>query len=163
MNDDIRKAAADVLEACRARGIKVAAAESCTGGLVSAALTEIAGSSDVVDRGFVTYSDQAKQEMLGVASETLRDHGAVSRQTAEEMARGAIAHSLADVAVAVTGVAGPGGGSADKPVGLVHFATATRAGPLTHREMHYGDIGRAQVRAKSVLAALAMLKAMAQA
>jgi nicotinamide-nucleotide amidase len=163
MSDDLHDAAAAVLDACRARKLKVATAESCTGGLVAGALTEIAGSSDVVDRGFVTYSNEAKQQMLGVASETLRDYGAVSRQTAEEMARGAIAHSNAQIAVAVTGVAGPGGGSADKPVGLVHFATASRGGALAHKEMRYGDIGRASVRQRSVLEALAMLKEMAEA
>jgi nicotinamide-nucleotide amidase len=162
MNDDLRQAATAVLDACRARGLKLATAESCTGGLVAGALTEIAGSSDVVDRGFVTYSNEAKQQMLGVASETLRDYGAVSRQTAEEMARGAIAHSNAQIAVAITGIAGPSGGSADKPVGLVHFAAASRAGALTHREIRYGDIGRSAVREKSVLAALAMLKVMAE-
>ena len=161
MSEELRAAATAVLEACRARGFKLATAESCTGGLVAAALTEIAGSSDVVDRGFVTYSNEAKQQMLGVASETLRDYGAVSRQTAEAMARGAIAHSNADVAVAITGIAGPGGGSTDKPVGLVHFAAAARSGALTHREMRFGDIGRERVRQKSVLQALAMLKAMA--
>jgi len=162
MNDDLRAAAGAVLEACRARGLKVATAESCTGGLVVGALTEIAGSSDVVERGFVTYSNEAKQQMLGVAPETLRDHGAVSRQTAEEMARGAIAHSNAQVSVAVTGIAGPGGGSKDKPVGLVHFAAASRGGALTHKEMRYGDIGRAEVRARSVLQALTMLQEMAE-
>lgn len=162
MNDKIRKAAAAVLDACRARGLKVATAESCTGGLVSAALTEIAGSSEVVDRGFVTYSNQAKQEMLGVSSATLRDHGAVSRQTAEEMARGAVAHSRADVTVAITGVAGPGGGSVEKPVGLVYFAAASRGGALTHQEMRYGDIGRAEVRENSVLLALAILQEIAE-
>jgi nicotinamide-nucleotide amidase len=162
MSDAPENAAAAVLDACRARGLKVATAESCTGGLVAAALTDIAGSSDVVDRGFVTYSNQAKQEMLGVSSETLRDHGSVSRQTAEAMARGAIARSNADIAVAITGVAGPGGGSADKPVGLVHFATSSRSGALTHAEMRYGDIGRANVRHRSVLQALAMLKAIVE-
>jgi nicotinamide-nucleotide amidase len=162
MSDVPENAAAAVLDACRARGLKVATAESCTGGLVAAALTDIAGSSDVVDRGFVTYSNQAKQEMLGVSSETLRDYGAVSRQTAEAMARGAVARSNADIAVAITGVAGPGGGSADKPVGLVHFATSSRSGALTHAEMHYGDIGRANVRHRSVLQALAMLKAIVE-
>jgi len=162
MSDALRDAATAVLEACRARGLKVTTAESCTGGLVAAALTEIAGSSDVVDCGFVTYSNEAKQQMLGVASETLRDAGAVSAQTAQEMARGAIAHSNAHIAVAITGVAGPGGGSTDKPVGLVHFAAASRAGALTHHEARYGDIGRAEVRAKSVLQALAMLKDMAE-
>ena len=161
MSEELRAAATAVLEACRARGFKLATAESCTGGLVAAALTEIAGSLDVVDRGFVTYSNEAKQQMLGVASETLRDYGAVSRQTAEAMARGAIAHSNADVAVAITGIAGPGGGSTDKPVGLVHFAAAARSGALTHKEMRYGDAGRSMVREKSVLQALAMLQEMA--
>jgi nicotinamide-nucleotide amidase len=163
MSDDLRKAATAVLDACRVRKLKVATAESCTGGLVAGALTEIAGSSDVVDRGFVTYSNEAKQQMLGVASETLRDYGAVSRQTAEEMARGAIAHSNAQIAIAITGIAGPSGGSADKPVGLVHFAAASRAGALTHQEIRYGDIGRSKVRQKSVLTALAILREMAEA
>jgi nicotinamide-nucleotide amidase len=162
LSEHLRAAAAAVLEACRARGLKIATAESCTGGLVAAALTEIAGSSDVVDRGFVTYSNEAKQQMLGVASETLRDTGAVSRQTAQEMARGAIAPSHAEIAVAITGIAGPGGGGKDKPVGLVHFAAASRGGALTHREMRYGDIGRGNVRAESVKQALAMLKEMAE-
>jgi nicotinamide-nucleotide amidase len=163
MSDDLRKAATAVLDACRVRKLKVATAESCTGGLVAGALTEIAGSSDVVDRGFVTYSNEAKQQMLGVASETLRDYGAVSRQTAEEMARGAIAYSNAQIAIAITGIAGPSGGSADKPVGLVHFAAASRAGALTHQEIRYGDIGRSKVRQKSVLTALAILREMAEA
>lgn len=162
MNEDIHAAAAIALDVCRTRKLKAAMAESCTGGLVAGALTDIAGSSDVFERGFVTYSNEAKQEMLGVSAETLRDHGAVSRQTAEEMARGAIAHSSADVAVAVTGIAGPGGGTADKPVGLVHFAAASRAGTVTHREMRYGDIRRAQVRRRAVLDALAMLKQAAE-
>jgi nicotinamide-nucleotide amidase len=162
MNDDLRVAATAVLDLCRARGLKVATAESCTGGLVAGALTEIAGSSDVVDRGFVTYSNEAKQQVLGVPTETLRTHGAVSRQTAEAMARGALGQGGADVVVAITGIAGPGGGSADKPVGLVHFAAASRSGALTYAEMRYGDIGRSEVRHKSVLQALAMLKEMAK-
>jgi len=162
MDEDLRAAATAVLDACRARGLKVATAESCTGGLVAGALTEIAGSSDVVDRGFVTYSNEAKQQMLAVAPETLRKHGAVSRETAEAMAHGAISHSNADLAVSITGIAGPGGGSADKPVGLVHFAAAARKGALTHRAMRYGDIGRSVVRQKSVLQALAMLKSLAE-
>jgi nicotinamide-nucleotide amidase len=162
IDKDLHAAARAVLDACRARGLKVATAESCTGGLVAGALTDIAGSSDVVERGFVTYSNEAKEQMLGVSSETLRDYGAVSRQTAEEMARGAIAHSNAQIAVAITGIAGPGGGSKDKPVGLVHFATAERSGALTHKEMRYGDIGRGQVRARSVQQALEMLKTMAE-
>ena len=161
MSDELHAAATALLDICRARGLKIATAESCTGGLVAGALTEIAGSSDVFDRGFVTYSNDAKEQMLGVPAETLRMHGAVSRQTAEAMARGAIANSAANLAVAITGIAGPGGGSADKPVGLVHFAAATRSGALTHHEARYGDIGRAEVRRRSVLQALAMLQALA--
>jgi len=162
VNEQLRAGAIAVLDACRARGLKVATAESCTGGLVAGALTEIPGSSDVVERGFVTYSNEAKQQMLGVPAETLTAHGAVSRATAEAMARGAISHSNADLAVAITGIAGPGGGSADKPVGLVHFAAASRSGALTHREMRYGDIGRSIVRHQSVLQALAMLRELAE-
>ncbi|MGA2568417.1 MAG: CinA family protein [Pseudolabrys sp.] len=162
MSKDLRAAAIAVLDLCSARGLKVATAESCTGGLVAGALTEIAGSSDVVDRGFVTYSNEAKQQMLGVPADTIKIHGAVSRETAEAMARGALGRGNVDLSVAITGIAGPGGGSADKPVGLVHFAAASRSGALTHREMRYGDIGRAEVRHKSVLQALAMLKEMAE-
>lgn len=162
MSDALRNAATTVLDLCRARGWKVATAESCTGGLVAGALTEIAGSSDVVDRGFVTYSNEAKQQMLGVPAATLSIHGAVSRQTAEAMARGALGKGGADVVVAITGIAGPGGGSPDKPVGLVHFAAASRGGALTHAEMRYGDIGRSEVRHRSVLQALTMLKEMAE-
>jgi nicotinamide-nucleotide amidase len=110
-----------------------------------------------VDRGFVTYSIAAKEAMLGVPSTTLVAHGAVSRETAEAMARGALSQSPADLAVAVTGVAGPGGGTADKPVGLVHFAAARRNGPLILRERRFGDIGRAEIRRLSVIEALAML------
>jgi nicotinamide-nucleotide amidase len=162
MSEALRAVATALLDACRARGLKVATAESCTGGLVAGALTDIAGSSDVVERGFVTYSNAAKQEMLGVSARTLREHGAVSWQTAEEMARGALDHSRAQLAVAITGIAGPGGGSAAKPVGLVYFTAASRGGALAAREMRYGDIGRAEVRRRSVLQALAMLKDMAE-
>jgi nicotinamide-nucleotide amidase len=162
MSEELRAAATAVLDACRARGLKVATAESCTGGLVAGALTDIAGSSDVLDRGFVTYSNEAKQQMLGVPAGTLQAHGAVSRQTAEAMARGALDHAKADIVVAITGIAGPGGGSADKPVGLVHFAAASRGGKLTHTEKRYGDIGRIDVRRKSVLQALMMLKTMVE-
>ena len=162
MNDDLHTAAMAVLDSCRARGLKIATAESCTGGLVVGALTEIAGSSDVVDRGFVTYSNEAKQKMLGVPAATIEKHGAVSRETAEAMARGALGNADADIVVSITGIAGPGGGSNDKPVGLVHFAAATRNGALTHKEMRYGNIGRAQVRRLSVLQALAMLRTIAE-
>jgi len=160
-DDTIRDAAARVLDACRSRGLKVATAESCTGGLIAGALTEIPGSSDVLDRGFVTYSNAAKHEMLGVAAVILERHGAVSRETAEAMAEGALAVSNADLAVAVTGIAGPGGGSAGKPVGLVHFAAAARDGKRVHREKRYGDIGRSAVRKEAVAEALAMLELLA--
>jgi nicotinamide-nucleotide amidase len=160
-SDAIRAAAVRVLDACRRRGLKVATAESCTGGLVAAALTEIPGSSDVVDRGFVTYSNAAKEAMLGVPAAVLEAYGAVSQKTAEAMAAGAVARSGADLAVAITGIAGPGGGSADKPVGLVHFAAAARDGRLTHREKRFGEIGRSVVRTQSVAEALAMLESLA--
>lgn len=159
--DNIRAAAERVLAACRARGLMIATAESCTGGLVAGALTAVAGSSDVVERGFVTYSNAAKETMLGVPRSTLEQYGAVSRQTAEAMARGALSHSPATLAVAVTGVAGPGGSSADKPVGLVHFAAAARDGRLIHKEKRYGDIGRDAVRLQSVSEALGMLEELA--
>ncbi len=159
---ELLDAATNVLDACKRKKLKVATAESCTGGLVAGALTEINGASHVVERGFVTYSNEAKQDMLGVPADILKRHGAVSRPTAEAMARGALANARADIAVAITGIAGPGGGSADKPVGLVHFAAAARGGDLVHCERRYGDLGRAEVRHKSVLQALAMLKEMAE-
>jgi nicotinamide-nucleotide amidase len=161
IGDDIREAAERVLAACRTHGLKVASAESCTGGLLAAALTEIPGSSDVFDRGFVTYSDVAKQAMLGVSAATLEQHGAVSRETADAMAHGALALSSADIALAVTGIAGPGGGGAEKPVGLVHFAAMARDGRRIHREKRFGDIGRAAVRMHSVAEALAMIELLA--
>jgi nicotinamide-nucleotide amidase len=157
IDGETRALAERVLDACRARKWMLATAESCTGGLVAGALTEIAGSSDVVDRGSVTYSDAAKMAMLGVPEATLRQYGAVSRQTALAMASGALARAEVDLTVAITGIAGPGGGSAEKPVGLVHFATATKDGGLAHREKRYGEIGRAEVRRLSVIEALTML------
>src|SRR6185437_9509791 len=134
------------LALCLARGLKIATAESCTGGLVAGALTEIPGSSAVVERGFVTYSNEAKHEMLGVPNVTLRKFGAVSRQTAQAMARGALKNSDADIAVSITGIAGPGGATPGKPVGLVHFAAAARGGRILHRECRFGAIGRTTVR-----------------
>jgi nicotinamide-nucleotide amidase len=158
MSDEALAAAARrVLELSRAKGLRIATAESCTGGLVISALTDIAGSSDVVDRGFITYSNAAKETMLGVPSTTLLAHGAVSHETAEAMARGALSQSPADLAVAVTGIAGPGGGTVSKPVGLVHFAAARRNGPLILRERRFGDISRAAIRHLAVIEALAML------
>jgi nicotinamide-nucleotide amidase len=156
------QAAKRLLALARARGLKIATAESCTGGLVVAALTDIPGSSDVVDRGFVTYSNEAKQQMLGVTSLTLERSGAVSRETAEEMAQGALARSEAHLAVSITGIAGPGGATPGKPVGLVHFAAAARGGRLIHRAKKFGDIGRRKVRQKSVDEALAMLEILAR-
>jgi nicotinamide-nucleotide amidase len=154
---DLTSEAAALLDALRSRGLRLAAAESCTGGLVTALLTEIAGSSDVVERGFVTYSNAAKHELVGVPEAMLAAHGAVSEPVARAMAEGALAHSDADVSVAITGVAGPGGGSAAKPVGLVHLAVARRGGPVLHRECRLGDIGRAAVRLASVRAALQLI------
>lgn len=161
--DDELAAARRVLDACRARGLTVATAESCTGGRVAGALTDIPGSSDVFDRGFVTYSNDAKSTMLGVSAAALNAHGAVSRAAAEAMAQGALARSLADLAVAITGIAGPGGATPDKPVGLVHFAAMARDGRLIHRERRFGDIGRAAVRRRSVEVALEMLEELASA
>jgi nicotinamide-nucleotide amidase len=162
ITEKLRQKATSVLETFRARGLKLATAESCTGGLVAGALTEIAGSSDVVDRGFVTYSNEAKQAMLGVPASTLKRHGAVSAETAAAMAAGALKNSLADVTVAITGIAGPGGGSKDKPVGLVHFAAAGRDGRRAVVVKHYGKIGRSRVRERSVSEALALLEKMAR-
>jgi nicotinamide-nucleotide amidase len=158
----LRKAAKHVLDLCRARGLRVTTAESCTGGLVAAALTEIAGSSDVVDSGFVTYSNDAKQKMLGVPAATLKRHGAVSGETAAAMAKGALKNSPADLAVAITGIAGPGGGSKQKPVGLVHFAAASRDGRSLARARRFGKIGRTRVRWRSVSEALELLELLAQ-
>jgi nicotinamide-nucleotide amidase len=156
--DDLHEAAQHLLDTCRARGLKVATAESCTGGLVAATLIDIPGSSDVFDRGFVSYSNPAKETMLGVPRALLQRYGAVSREAAEAMAAGALGNSPADLVVAVTGIAGPGGGSEEKPVGLVHFAAATRDGRMIHREKRFGDIGRCEVRLASVTEALEMLQ-----
>ncbi len=158
----LRRTAARVLNKCRAASLTVATAESCTGGLVAGALTEIAGSSDVVDCGFVTYSNGAKQRLLGVPAATLARHGAVSVQTAAAMAKGALKKSKADLAVAITGIAGPGGGSKGKPVGLVYFAAASRGGRLIARQRLFGKIGRSRVRQKSVVQALALLELLAK-
>jgi nicotinamide-nucleotide amidase len=162
MDEELLAEARALLDLCRAKKLTIATAESCTGGLVAATLTEIPGSSDVVERGFVTYSNTAKTAMLGVPADVIARFGAVSRETAEAMAQGALAHSPADLAVSITGIAGPGGGSPSKPVGLVHFAAAARGGALVHHESRYGDIGRAQVRRVSVKQTLDMLNALAQ-
>jgi nicotinamide-nucleotide amidase len=153
--------AQSVLDACRARGWHIATAESLTGGLLAGALTAVAGSSNVVERGFVTYSNEAKSELLGVRPETLAEHGAVSAETAAAMAEGAVARAPVDLAISVTGVAGPGGGSAAKPVGLVIFALARRDGPTrTERRIFDGD--RSAVREAALQFALGLLAAEAR-
>jgi nicotinamide-nucleotide amidase len=156
---DLITRAAALLDRCRAAGLRIATAESCTGGLVAGLLTEIPGSSAVVERGFVVYSNEAKQDLLGVPAAALATHGAVSEATARTMAEGALEASLADLAVSVTGVAGPDGGTATKPVGLVWFACARRGAATEAREERFGDIGRANVRLASVSVALEMLEA----
>lgn len=158
---DLLTRAEKLLADARAKNLKIASAESCTGGLIAGLLTEIAGSSDVFERGFVTYSNEAKLELLGVPLALLAQHGAVSQEVARAMAQGALSHSHADLAVAVTGVAGPGGGSTEKPVGLVHIAAARKGGDILHRECHFGDIGRGAVRIATVGVALEMLSALA--
>ena len=138
-------------------GLRIATAESCTGGLVAGLLTAVPGSSAVLERGFVTYSNEAKTEAIGVAADLVAAHGAVSEPVARAMAVGALAASLADVAVAITGIAGPGGGSAGKPVGLVHFGLAAKGRPVVHRERRFGDAGRAEIRRLAVAEALDLL------
>jgi len=147
---------AQLLAAARAKGLRFATAESCTGGMISAALTEAAGSSDVFDRGFVTYSNAAKTDMLGVLPQTLQEVGAVSEQVAQEMAEGALARSAADLAVSVTGIAGPGG-SEFKPEGRVCFGLAVKGRPTRVETVDFGAIGREQVRAATVVHALHLL------
>lgn len=154
---DVVRLSKDILALASNAGVMVATAESCTGGLVAGALTEIAGSSAAVDRGFVTYSNAAKMQMLGVQEETLAQFGAVSEQTAREMAAGAVANSGASVSVAITGIAGPGGGSDDKPVGLVHFGAICLDGTVLHAERRFGDLGREGVREAALMQALEML------
>ena len=157
----LRERAKRLLDLYRARRMRVAAAESCTGGLVAAALTAIAGSSDVFECSFVTYSNGAKQKLLGVPTATLHRYGAVSGETAAAMAKGALRRSGADCAVSITGIAGPGGGSKEKPVGLVHFAAAKRDGKMLVRRRLFGNIGRERVRELSALEALALLARLA--
>lgn len=155
-------AAEALLELCKSKKLTLATAEFCTGGLVAAALSEIPGSSLVLDRGFVTYSNEAKQQMLGVIPATIDVYGAVSTECAEEMAKGALAHASVDLAISITGIAGPTGAVPGKPVGLVYFCAASRSGSIIVRERKYGDIGRANVRRESVLQALAMLQELAE-
>jgi nicotinamide-nucleotide amidase len=158
--EELVEAAAKAIDANRAAGLRVAVAESCTGGLVAAALTEVAGSSDVLEAGFVTYSNEAKVAMLGLSDDMLETFGAVSVATAWAMAQGALKKSGADVAVAITGVAGPGGGSERKPVGTVIFARARRGASgkeIDADTKHFGDLGRGGVRLQAALCALELL------
>ena len=159
--EDIAQSAERLLETCRQNGLKIATVESCTGGLVAAALTAIAGSSDVVDRGFVTYTNQAKSDLAGVPPILFETVGAVSEEVARAMAKGGVEHSLANLAVGITGVAGPGGGSDEKPVGLVHISAYREGGDGRHeRNVFPGD--RDAVRLASVRKALAMMQQLAE-
>jgi len=152
--------AAELLEACRARGETIVTAESCTGGLVAATLTAVPGSSEVFERGFVTYANAAKSEMLGVPYWLIERHGAVSEDVARAMAGGALTHSQASLAVAVTGIAGPDGGTPEKPVGLVYFAAARRDSPIIYEMVLFGHLGRTEIRRRSVERALALLSSL---
>lgn len=160
LSKEILADAERLLAELRGAGLRFVSAESCTGGLVCAALTSVAGSSDVVERGFVTYSNEAKTDVLGVPAELIAKHGAVSEEVAREMSAGALRVAApAGVSVSVTGIAGPGGGSAEKPVGLVYLAAAHRGGAVLAKECRFGDIGRAEVRALSVKAAFELVRA----
>src|SRR3984957_12776632 len=156
---DLIARATELIARYKTAGLMAVTAESCTGGLIAGLLTEIPGSSNVVERGFVVYSNAAKQELLGVPAETLATYGAVSSEAAVAMAEGALRASRAEVAVSVTGIAGPDGGTAAKPVGLVHFACARRGRPTVAREERFGDIGRGAVRLASVAVGLDLLEA----
>ena len=158
-SDQLRHEAQRLLHVLRSGAKMIVTAESCTGGLIAGLLTEIPGSSDVVERGYVTYSNAAKAECLGVHPELINKFGAVSEQVARAMAEGALVHSDADIAVSVTGIAGPGGDTPTKPVGLVHIAVAQSNMETQHREFRFGDIGRDNVRIETVAAALSLLAA----
>jgi nicotinamide-nucleotide amidase len=161
MDDNIRAATIALLDLCKEKKLTIATAESCTGGLVAGAISEIPGSSEVLDRGFVTYSNKAKEQMLGVSPETINRFGAVSRECAEEMAKGALTHASVDLAISITGIAGPTGATHGKPIGLIYFCAASRSGETVVHECQFGDIGRAQVRRASVLEAISMLRELA--
>ncbi len=149
--------ARSLLDGAKARGLMIVTAESCTGGLIAASLAAVPGASAALERGFVTYSNEAKTELLGVPADLIAARGAVSRDVALAMAEGALKRSPAHIAVAVTGIAGPGGGSAEKPVGLVHIAVARREGPRLHEEKRFGDLGRHEIQLQTVLAAFGLM------
>lgn len=148
------------LDEAQQRRLRIATAESCTGGLIAGLLTEIPGASATVERGFVVYTNRAKEEMLGVPGDLIADAGAVSEPVVRAMAEGALGESRANLAIAVTGVAGPGGGTPLKPVGLVHFAVARENKPIFHQVMRYGDIGRSEIRRQTIITALEMVRKM---
>ncbi len=154
--EELTARASALIDLCRSRRLMLATAESCTGGLIAGLITAVPGSSEVLDCGFVTYSNDAKARMIGVPPQLIAEHGAVSEEVARAMAEGALAQSAADVAIAVTGVAGPGGGTALKPVGLVHCAAARKGRPTLTRALRLGDIGRDKVRLETVRAAVEM-------
>ncbi len=156
-NPDLCQKAEALLARCRDKGLMIASAESCTGGLIAGLFTEIAGSSDVFERGFVTYSNAAKSDLLGVPEVLLQQYGAVSPQVAAAMARGALENSRAGLSVAVTGIAGPGGGSAEKPVGLVCLAARVETGGMVEETCRFGDRGRSAVREATLFAALQLM------
>lgn len=156
--DRLKNMALLVMDDARQRRLKITTAESCTGGLLSGLFTELAGSSDVFERGYVTYSNRAKQDVLGVPGDLLADYGAVSEAVARAMAEGALQESRANVSVAITGIAGPGGGTAMKPVGTVHIACARENRAIIHNLHEYGDIGRSEVRLATLESALEILR-----
>src|SRR6476660_4336833 len=162
VDEQLRGAANALLDLCKTKKLTLATAESCTGGLVAATLSEISGSSLVLDRGYVSYSNASKHQMLGVTPATIDVFGSVSRECAEEMAKGALAHAPVDLAVSITGIAGPTGAVPGKPIGLVYFCAASRNGRVIAHDRKYGDIGRAKVREESVLEALRMLQELAE-
>jgi nicotinamide-nucleotide amidase len=161
-SEPFKSRAVDLVAACRVSRLTVATAESCTGGLLAALITAVPGASDVFERGFITYSNAAKIESLGVAPRILEEFGAVSAEAARAMATGALAHSRAGVALSITGIAGPGGGSIQKPVGLVHFGLARRGGEVISAEKRFGNLGRDAVRAAALVAAIDLLLEAAQ-
>lgn len=161
LDTEVLENARRLLDELREAGLRVASAESCTGGLIAAACTSVAGSSDVFERGFVTYSNEAKSELLGVSPDLIERQGAVSGEVAQAMALGGLEHSRADICVAVTGIAGPGGGSDEKPVGLVFIAAARRNLECIVEENRFGDAGRGDVRELSVVAALELVRTIA--
>jgi nicotinamide-nucleotide amidase len=160
IGEDVLALAVEVLSACRERGELIVTAESCTGGLLAATMTAIPGCSDCFERGFVTYSNVSKSEMLGVPVWLIERHGAVSEDVARAMAGGVLTHSRATLAVSVTGIAGPEGGTAEKPVGLVHFAAGRRDEPIVHERVLFGDLGRGEVQRRSVQQALRLLRSL---